>query len=168
MGGGTTTSEQEISLSPEAQQLMSQELTLFGKNFLPAEMGARNDALKGLGPLFAQSAGARGTGNALNLARQATATAGADAKMATPAMTGAMREMDTAKPDAMNSLQQVFRQMAMSKGSLVDPRFAQFLRPDVNQSSEFEPSTGSKVATGVGMGLSAAAVAVGVALLIAA
>ena len=160
-GGGTTTSEQEISLSPEAQQLMSQELALFGKNFLPAEMGARNDALTGLGPLFAKTAGARGTGNALNLAKQATATAGADAKLATPAMTGVMRDMDTTKPEAMNNLQNVFRQMAMSKGSLVDPRFAQFLRPDVNSTSEFEPSTGSKAVQGVGMGLAAAAVVVG-------
>ena len=159
MGGGTTTSEQEISLSPEAQQLMSQELALFGKNFLPAEMGARNDALKGLGPLFAQTAGARGVGNALNLARTATTTAGAQAGVAPTAMSGVMRDLDTAKPDAMNSLQQVFRQMAMTKGSLMDPRFAQFLRPDVNQTSEFEPSTGSKVATGVGMAIAAAGIA---------
>jgi hypothetical protein len=70
--------------------------------------------------------------------------------------------MDATRPEAMGNLQNVFRQMAMNKGSLMDPRFAQFLRPDINQSSEFNPSTGSKVMTGVGTAVAAAAVVVGI------
>jgi hypothetical protein len=161
-GSGTTTTEQEITLSPEAQQLMAQELSLFGTNFLPAEMAGRQDALKGLGPAFAATAGAAGTRNAMNLAKSATTGAGRGLQIRPKTMGSITSAMDATRPEAMGNLQNVFRQMAMNKGSLMDPRFAQFLRPDINQSSEFNPSTGSKVMTGVGTAVAAAAVVVGI------
>jgi hypothetical protein len=161
-GGGTTTTEQEIKLSPEAQQLMAQELSLFGKNFLPAEISGRSDALKGLGPEFAATAGAAGTRSALNMGRTATTAAGRGLQIRPRTMSSVTGALDTARPDAMGNLQNVFRQMAMNKGSLMDPRFAQFLRPDINQTSETNPSTGSKVMAGVGTAVAAAAVVVGI------
>lgn len=135
-GGSTTTSTQEVELSPEAQQLMADELALFTKAFLPAEMSARGDALQGLGPAFASTAGAKGTEKALDVAKLATTKAGGQGNLSAPSLTAALAPQETAKPEAMGGMQNIFRQMAMQKNSLMDPRFASFMRPDVNQSTE--------------------------------
>lgn len=158
-GGGTTTSEQKVTLTPEAQQLMAQELALFGNAFLPAEMGARGDALTGLGPRFAGTTGAKGTDSALAMARNATQQAGKQAGVAPKALTGALGDLDVSRPETMGNMQNVFRQMAMSQGGMMDPRFAQFLKPEVETSSDFEPSAGAKAAQAASMAIAVAAVA---------
>jgi hypothetical protein len=160
-GGGTTKAEQKIVLSPEAQQALSRELQLFAGNFLPQEMGVRGDIVRGLGQRGAPTAGSQGTDRALHLASLATGTAGKQAHVAPENFAGLLQEMDEQRPEAQEGLQQMFRQLAMKPGNLIDPRFAQFLRPDVSTSSQFKPSTGSQVTQGAGMALAAAGLVVG-------
>lgn len=157
MGGSTTTQTQDIELTPEAQELMAKELALFSQTFLPAEMAGRGDALRGLGPGFAETAGAKGTAKTLDLARLATTKAGTQVGLrGTRSLGDVLSGMDTQRPEAMAGMQNIFQQMAMSKNSLMDPRWAQFLRPDVTTAGSTEPTAGAKAAQAASMAIAVA------------
>jgi hypothetical protein len=156
VGGSTSSSSQEVSLTPEAQELMANELAMFSQMFLPAEMVGRQDALRGLGPAFGKTAGAQGTTKMLDLAQLATRGAGTQAGLTPDRLTQALTPMETARPEALGDMQQIFRQMAMQKNGLMDPRFAQFLRPDVQTSGSTEASAGQQAAQAASMAIAVA------------
>lgn len=156
MGGSTSTSTQEIELSPEAQELMANELAMFSQMFLPAEMQGRQDALKGLGSGFGETAGAKGTEKMLDLAQSATTGAGKQAGMGPRNLTQALTPMQQQRPEALGDMQNIFRQMATQKSGLMDPRFAQFLRPDVQTDSSSSPTAGAQAAQAASMAIAVA------------
>jgi len=157
MGDKGSTSTQEVQLSPEAQRLLSQELSTFLSTFLPAQEAAQGDVLRGLGPFFATTRGAEATRAATGMARTATRTAGEQRGMPEGDITQAIQRIEEESPDLLNTLRTLFAQIAMGSGEMVDPRFAQFLRPDVR--SQTSPGGGQIAQGAVGLALGGAGLA---------
>jgi hypothetical protein len=159
MAKGPTT-KQDIQLTPEAKRLMTDELSLFLKTFLPAQYQGHQDVLKGLGPLFGETAAATGTQRALGTAKGATRAAGAQAGLSPTAVSTALTDVGEEEALLVDGLRNLFANISMQQGDMIDPRFAQFLRPDVT--TETDPGTGQQVAQGLSMALAAAGLAVAV------
>lgn len=158
MGGSTTSTQQEIELSPEAQKLMAEELSLFTQQFLPAEMYGRGEALRGLGPDFATTSGAKGTARMLDIGEKVTARAGQARGIGGESLAQALAPMQEIRPEALGGMQNLYRQMATQKSSLMDPRFAQFLRPDVQTTSSSSPTAGAQAAQAASLAIAVASV----------
>jgi len=177
MGGKGATSQQEIKLSPEAQQLMSDELRLFMNTVLPAQTQLQGQIGRGLVPglggnlaalpaaaLAPLSPGgirgtpaAQATRRAQDLAQTATRVGGAAGGLPGASLNRALAQIETESPELLGNLQNVFRGIAEQQQGFADPRFAQFLRPDVTTTTE--QGTGAQAAQAASMAIAAAGVA---------
>ena len=127
---------------------------------MPAQEAAQGDVLKGLGPFFSETRGAAATKAATGMARTATRTAGEQEDIGLPGVTHSLQRIEEEDPMMLTQLQNLFKNIAMNETGMVDPRFAQFLRPDVTTSTSAGSGQTAATAAGLAIGVAALAVAI--------
>lgn len=141
---GETNFTQSLLLSPEAKQILGQELQLFGQQFVPEQEMAFSEILRRLGSPTAPIPSAQGLRQASGTARQATQLAGRTYGLPVTALGTLQDDLLANEDDLLKALQAFFEQIGTQQRSLVDPRFAQFLAPQL-QRQPAETSTASAV-----------------------
>lgn len=141
---GEANFSQSLFLSPEAKQILGQELQLFGQQFIPEQEMAFSEILRRLGNPSAPVASAQGLKQASGTARRATQQAGATYGLPATATGPVQDDLLANEDDLLKALQAFFEQVGTQQRSLVDPRFAQFLSPQL-QRQPAETSVGSAV-----------------------
>ena len=148
---GETNFSQSLFLSPEAKQILGQELQLFGQQFIPEQEMAFSEILRRLGSPTASVPSAQGLRQASGTARQATRQAGATYGLPAAATGPVQEDLLANEDDLLKALQAFFEQVGTRQRSLVDPRFAQFLSPQL-QRQPTSPSTADSVIPAVVQG----------------
>ena len=158
MAGFTTstqTNRQDLAFTPESLQALMADLAHFQNNVLPKLAGVHTsvlDLLSGRTPEN-QSLAAQPTLKAAALGREAVGGAAAQRGLA-PRTSSALEDyLASQEPAQLSGLDAAARGIAGGVDSLVDPRLASFLKPDVISSSSTDPSvldTTTKVLSGLG------------------
>ena len=162
--GSTTTADTKILLSDEARAALTKELGLFNDVVQPAQGNVENQLLSILGraaPTADRSnlPGLRGAADTLGLPALATSHAAAARGIATPNVAQAIEHLRTNVPQLLDLIRGHALQSASQTDSFTDPRFAQFLRPDIVNTSETSPGSGAVAGQAAGLALSVAGIA---------
>ena len=153
------TTETQVDFSPEAQQVLQNELQLFLQGFLPSQQAAQQQTLQGIGPFGQEGVSAQNMQRAIAPVPQAVQTAGEQYGVAQPDISSALTMLGEQRPELLNSYLQFLGQVPEGTTSLIDPRFAQFLRPDVTQVTNQSPLSQATQFAGIGTSVGGLALA---------
>src|ERR1041385_8228668 len=154
----TTTTSQQLIFDPAAKDTLNRELQYYGGVEQPrqqAQMQSLLDILRQQGPTGAraQSPGYSGLTNLLGVAPAAMAHAGSSRGIQTPEFSNALATLHASAPQLVELLRQYALQSAGKTQGIVNPQFAELLRPDVFKSQTTEQGTGTQVLQGAGTAL---------------
>lgn len=141
MAGLDTTVSQGVVLSPEAKNILGQELQLFEGHYAPGQQQALQGVLSRLASQSPTTAATQGLAQTNQLARTATRTAGQHYGLPAREQGNNQTTLFEDEEDLLQALQALFEHIGTQQSSLIDPRFAQFLAPRVSNPGSGGPST---------------------------
>lgn len=159
MGGGAKTTTR-VKMSPQARTAATNEIGLLLDYLGPRQEALQQDVVQGMGGDLRETGAGRGLQEALSIAPVAVKGAGKAAGMDAGDMGGVLDDLQVGRQAGYANLAQMFDQMGVRTDSLVDPRFAQFLKPETESSTK--PGSGQQAATYASLAIAAAGIAIAI------